>query len=122
MEFAFNSVIHASGPEGASDLIAISLRDGHVGVWMFGSGRPAQVNRLERIIKSIYRIATPPDHQQTLLARRNEEAWRQRKLPESETRGAGVGMLTVAALSSRKLYFLKNLKDKKMSFVLQSVV
>jgi Family of unknown function (DUF6272) len=121
-ELAFNSVIHSRTPASASELLVIGVKDGHVSVSMFGDGHPEQLDRLERSIASIRKFATPPNHRTKLLERRNEAAWRRRKVPESTSGGGGFGMLTIAALSSRGLLFKRKPLDHSERFMLQSIV
>jgi len=121
-ELALNSVMHSGDCASSSELLAIGLRDGHVSVSLFGKGRSVQINRLSQVIASVKSIADPPEHQAEMLKRRDEDAWRRRNEPESESRGGGLGMLTIAALSSQALFFVQKVKDQKASFVLQSIV
>jgi hypothetical protein len=121
-ELAFNSVIHSGSSANASELLVIAVKDGHVSVSMFGDGRPEQLDRLERSIASVRKVAPPPNHQAKLLERRNEAAWRKRKVPKSASGGAGLGMVTIAALSSRALLFKRMTLDHGERFMLQSIV
>jgi hypothetical protein len=122
IELAFNSVIHSEDDAVASELLVIAQPHEHVSVSMFGGGHPAQINRLERIVESVRRIATPPHHQTKMLEQRDKDAWRRRNEAESASKGGGLGILTIAALSSQELYFLRKPENRKERFVLQSVV
>jgi hypothetical protein len=121
-ELAFNSLIHRPGDLSDSEFLMIALNNQRVEVWMFGGGRPSQVKRLERIIDSVSKIAQPPHHRAALLAERDARAWRNRSFSASPRRGAGLGMLTIAALSSERLFFLPTRAGRNSSFALKSVV
>jgi hypothetical protein len=121
-ELAFNSLIHRPGDLSVSELLVIALRNEQVEVWMFGGGRPSQVDRLEKIIKTVGKIAEPPHHRAVLLAQRDSRAWRNRTIAASSKRGAGLGVLTIAALSSERLFFLPTREGRNSSFALKSVV
>jgi len=121
-ELSFNSVLHSHASANPTELLVIAVSNGHVSVSMFGDGRTDQVDRLERAIASVRAIATPPDHQAKMLEYRNRDAWRRRKVPDSPSRGGGMGMLTVAALSSEALFFTRKAHNRGERFVLQSVV
>jgi hypothetical protein len=121
-ELAFNSLIHRPGDLSVSELLVIALRNEQVEVWMFGGGRPSQVNRLEDIIKKVGKMAEPPHHRDALLAWRDSRAWRNRTTTSGSKRGAGLGVLTIAALSSERLFFLPTREGRNSSFALKSVV
>jgi hypothetical protein len=88
---------------------------------MFGHGRESQINRLRRVIESVYKVATPPEYRERLLSKRNEKLIRTVFSPASSELGAGAGMLTIAALSRERLTLLKSKLDSN-SFALSSVV
>jgi hypothetical protein len=121
-ELAFNSVIHSSHSARPGELLVIAISGGHVSVSIFGDTRPAQVDRLERVLALVRNLAAPPDHQVKLLERRNRDAWRRRKDPKGISQGGSLGVLTIAALSSEKLYFMRKPSDRSERFLLQSVV
>lgn len=121
-ELASNSLIHNSAGLTVPELLVLALNNEQVEVWMFGGGRATQISRLGNIIKAINESARPPHHQAQLLARRDALAWRNRNSAPSARRGAGLGMLTIAALSSAPLYFYPNQSGRNASFALQSIV
>src|SRR5262249_7943361 len=81
LELAANVLIHAPRPCENPELLLLTRRHDMVAVWMFGSGRSTQIQRLTRIIASIRYIAEPPGHCEELLRRRNHALLRKSALP-----------------------------------------
>ncbi|WLA74089.1 hypothetical protein QIH77_02295 [Bradyrhizobium diazoefficiens] len=121
LELAGNVLLHGTGSRDREELLVVSLYDGAVRLWMFGHGRPSQIDRLYRVINSIYEIAKPPGHREALLRKRNEELYRMSSSPANAELGGGAGMLTIAALSREPIWMLKS-KVHDNSFALSSVV
>jgi hypothetical protein len=122
LELAGNAVLHGAGPPNQPELLVVSRHGPKVQVWLFGYGRTRQVDRLMKIIRAIGAIAKPPDHREKLLKKRNDDLVRRSASPPSEEHGGGVGMLTIAALSSEPLWFKLNQTDGYSSFALRSTV
>jgi anti-sigma regulatory factor (Ser/Thr protein kinase) len=120
LELAGNTAMHGTGGQTQPELLVVSRQDNAIRVWMFGQGRKKQIERLSQIIRAIDNIATPPEHRDVLLRRRNREWLRTQSLPVSKTYGGGAGMLTIAALSSEPLWFLPGKANTQ--FVLSSTV
>lgn len=119
LELAGNALLH--GANDGRELLLL-LRNGNVvSVWMFGSGRKNKIERLESIIGGLSESADF-DHREGFLRRRNSELLRRSSSPVPKDEGAGVGMLTIAALSSRPLFFKPRYGKHEASFALRSVV
>jgi hypothetical protein len=120
MELAGNILFHGAGSRSEPELLVVNRRGSDVQVWFFGYGRPKEVDRLLRIIHTIATIARPPNHREALLERRNQGLMR--RAEPSNDYGGGVGMLTVAALSSQPLWFKLSGTKELSSFALRSTV
>ncbi len=105
LELAGNTLLHGPKDGTSPELLLLARHRAVVTVWMFGSGRKSQIQRLNQIIKRISGIAEPPHHRRQLLKRRNNELLRKSASPPSKERGGGTGMMTIAALSSKPLDF-----------------
>jgi hypothetical protein len=112
--------MHGTGGQTQPELLVVSRQDNAIRVWMFGQGHRRQIERLSQIIRAIDNIATPPEHRDILLRRRNREWLRTQSSPVSKVYGGGAGMLTIAALSSEPLWFLSGKTNTQ--FVLSSTV
>jgi hypothetical protein len=119
LELAGNTLLH--GADNGQELLLLMRSGGVVSVWMFGSGRKSQIERLESIIASLGENAEDSNRQQ-LLKRRNIELVRRSSSPMPKEHGAGVGMLTIAALSSKPLLFKPRYGKDEASFALRSIV
>jgi hypothetical protein len=122
MELAGNTLLHGTGARTEQELLVVNRRGENVQIWLFGYGLNSEVDRLFGIIREIRSYATPPDHREPLLERRNIELMRRASSEPSKLRGAGVGMLTIAALSSKPLWFKLNAAREHSSFALRSTV
>jgi hypothetical protein len=122
LELAGNTLLHGSKGSATPELLLVMRHRGVVKVWMFGSGRKSQIERLDQIIEKIKNIADPPDHRSKLLKRRNHELIRKSASPTSRERGGGTGMMTIAALSSEPLWFEPKYGGREASFALRSVI
>jgi Family of unknown function (DUF6272) len=122
LELAGNILLHSPTEGADEELLLLIRRRGAVVVWMFGSGRKSQIERLAEIINDISNFAEPPNHREQLLKRRNIEFLRKSSSPSSREHGAGGGMLTIAALSSEPLLFKPKYGDREASFALRSIV
>jgi hypothetical protein len=120
LELAGNTAMHGTGGQTQPELLVVSRQDNAIRVWMFGQGHRRQIERLSQIIRAIDNIATPPEHRDILLRRRNREWLRTQSSPVSKVYGGGAGMLTIAALSSEPLWFLSGKTNTQ--FVLSSTV
>ena len=119
LELVGNAVLHGRGSQHEPELIVVSRSQNHLHIYLFGYGRESQIKRIREIIQLIGKIATPPDHRQKLFARRYENLRRTAKSPSARKQGAGVGMLTLAALSNRPLLFKPSPTKRKDSFALR---
>jgi hypothetical protein len=120
IELAGNIRLHGAGSRSEPELLVVNRRGSDVQVWLFGYGRPENVDRLSGIIRDIKAIASPPNHREILLERRNQDLLR--RAEPSKVYGGGVGMLTVAALSSQPLWFKLSRTKEVSSFALRSTV
>lgn len=122
IELVSNSLLHGSSKNSAgAELLIVAMQDKDVAIWMFGAGRESQIDRLDRVIRLVGSIAEPPNHQAKLFKKRDDQAWATRNHRRNSP-GSGLGMLTIAALSSQKLFFRKMDKGREKEFVLRSVV
>jgi hypothetical protein len=122
LELAGNTLLHGRKNRANPELLLLTRHLKVVKVWMFGSGRKSQIERLNQIIENITNIAEPPDHRSKLLKRRNDELLRKSASPTSKERGSGTGMMTIAALSSEPLWFRPKYGGREASFALRSVI
>ena len=119
LELAGNAALHGRGSQSEPELVVVSRDQSQLNIYMFGYARESQIKRIHEIIQSIEKIAKPPDHRQKLFARRYENLRRTEKSPSARKQGAGVGMLTLAALSNRPLEIKFGSTKWKDSFALQ---
>jgi hypothetical protein len=122
MELAGNIFLHGTGARREQELLVVNRHGDDVHIWLFGYGLRSEVERLISILREIAAMADPPHHSETLLRRRNHEVMRRAESVPSKLRGGGVGMLTIAALSSKPLWFKLNAIRDHSSFVLRSTV
>jgi len=120
LELAGNIRLHGISSRSEPELLVVNRRGADVQVWLFGQGPRQEVNRLSDIIRDIKAIAIPPHHREVLLERRNQGLMR--RAEPSKVYGGGVGMLTVAALSSEPLWFKLGRAREVSSFALRSTV
>jgi hypothetical protein len=122
LELAGNTLLH--GPkDGTSQELLLLIRRRHVvSVWMFGAGRKSQIERLKSIIDRIGDSAEVFNDRQRLLKGRNMDLLRRSSSPTSNQPGSGVGMRTIAALSSEPLWFKPKYSNDEASFALRSIV
>jgi hypothetical protein len=128
LELAGNTFLHGAKDGTGQELLFVIRRGGVVSVWMFGAGRKSQIERLAVIIdrigeiERIVEVADGSSHGEELLKWRNTELVRESNSPVSKERGAGVGLLTIAALSSEPLWFRPKYVGHEASFALRSIV
>src|SRR5262245_43858578 len=60
LELAGNTLLHGSKGSTGPELLLLARHRGVVTVWMFGSGRKSQIERLNQIIEKISNIAELP--------------------------------------------------------------
>jgi len=120
LELAGNIALHGTGSRSEPELLVVSRRDFCVQVWLFGYGRPKEIERLFKIIRDIGSIGGSPDRRTALFEQRNQSIMQ--KTEPGKLSGSGVGMLTVAALSSKPLWFKLGKTREYSSFVLRSTV
>lgn len=121
-ELAANVSMHGSGRREMSEFLVISEYAKSVSIWLFGYGPAHHVERMRRIMDNIYKIASPPNHREVMLARRNSELIRTAALPDAKSSGGGAGLLTIAALSSERVRVTPGRNVGGRAFVLHSIV
>ncbi|MBU3889304.1 hypothetical protein [Methylosinus sp. KRF6] len=122
LELAGNAVLHGAPSASRPELLVLSEHGDLLRIWMFGYGRRGQIERLERIIKLVGEMAKPPMHREALLSRRSKSILARSHSEPSKDLGGSVGVMTIAALSSRPLLFLPHHMNGHSSFALQSTV